>query len=321
MDFEASLKTAEELCKKKNYHASVRESGALLENLLRKLLNDVIIKSKDSNDKQLILDAEKKIGKEKLTISSMGLGQLIGIYRSCDAWKIIRKMVKDNCSFVNKLDFDEMCELRNKAVHNPDSKITYDEAFGDLYLPVKKILYKLEIIEANSKNVKVSTHTEPGTCKSGNCSQPMKKSWNYCPECGCPSHINCSNCERELLPDMKICPYCENPVTEFAKKEKQSNLDELRILVRGALLDNYINKAEKSLLESKRIELGIEDDEFEKLKNEYLSPEVKDYTQALEMISIDGIVSKEERAYLDKKIVDLKLDETLVKQLEKTYLP
>ena len=68
--------------------------------------------------KNKIHEAERLIGNGKLSISKMGLGQIIGVYRKADAWLIIRKYVKDNCSFIKKIDFDEFVEFRNAAIHN-----------------------------------------------------------------------------------------------------------------------------------------------------------------------------------------------------------
>ena len=87
------------------------------------------------------------------------------------------------------------------------------------------------------------------------------------------------------------------------------------------MLDNIINKSEKALLESKRVELGVTEEIFEELMDTYLSNEVKKYTDHLETIAIDGVVSVEERAYLDKKIKQLNLDPWVVEELEATYLP
>ena len=322
INFEKSLNTANNLYLEENYQASVRESGTLLENLLKQLLNNILL-GKNNEDKQVIIQAESKVGKGKTTISSMGMGQVIGVFRSCDGWSIVRKMVKDNCSFVNKIDFDEMCDLRNRAVHYPDETISAEEAYEDFYLPVRRMLHKLELIgDVKSKPSAPKIKTKPLTnCKADNCNYQLDETWKFCPSCGTQTVLFCTNCDEELNAKMKICPYCETHVTKISKKEQQTGIDELRILVRGALLDNFINKSEKKILESKRIELGITEEIFEEIKDEYLSDEVKKYTDHLETIAIDGIVSSQEREYLNKKIVQLKLDQDLVEKLEATYLP
>jgi hypothetical protein len=322
INFEKSLNTAKNLYLEENYQASVRESGTILENSLKKLLNNILL-GKNNEDKQVIIKAEAKIGNGKTTIASMGLGQVIGVFRSCDGWSIVRKMVKDNCSFINKIDFDEMCELRNRAVHNPNETISGEEAYEDFYLPVRRMLHKLELIGDVKSEAKVSKDkAKPLTsCMLDDCDFPLDETWKYCPSCGNQTSLFCTHCDEELNAKMKICPYCETHVTKISKKEKETNIDELRILVKGALLDNIINKSEKALLESKRIELGITEEIYEELMDTYLSDEVKKYTDHLESIAIDGVVTVEEREYLDKKVKQLKLDPLVVKELEATYLP
>ena len=252
----------------------------------------------------------------------MGLGQIIGVFRSCDGWSIVRKMVKDNCSFINKMDFDEMCDLRNRAVHYPNEIISAEEAYEDFYLPVRRMLHKLELIgDTNELKVSKSKAKPLTSCKADGCDFRLDETWKYCPACGTQTILFCTNCDEELNAKMKICPYCETHVTKISKKEQKTNIDELRILVKGALLDNIINKSEKALLESKRVELGVTEEIFEELMDTYLSNEVKKYTDHLETIAIDGVVSVEERAYLDKKIKQLNLDPWVVKELEATYLP
>ena len=75
------------------------------------------------------------------------------------------------------------------------------------------------------------------------------------------------------------------------------------------------------LLELKRVELGVTEEDYQKLKDEYLDESVKIYINLLETIGIDNNVSKEERAFLDKKKEQLDWTPWLVKKLEKTYLP
>ena len=322
MNFEESLNTANNLYLDGKYQASVRESGTILENLLKKLLNNILL-GPNNDDKQIIINAEAKIGNGKTAIYSMGLGQVIGIFRISDGWSIVRKMVKDNCSFISKIDFDEMIELRNKAVHHPNESMSAEDAMDDFYLPVRRMLHKLELIGAPKPVTKVVKQNQKSlaNCKIDNCGYSLDETWKFCPSCGNQTTLFCTNCDEELNGKMKICPYCETLVTKLSKHEQQTGIDELRILVKGALLDNFINKSEKLLLESKRVELGISEEVFEKMIDDYLPDEVKKYTDHLESIAIDGIVSKEEREYLNRKIEQLSIDPLLVKELEAIYLP
>ena len=178
----------------------------------------------------------------------------------------------------------------------------------------------------NEENNTDSTETvvvkkQKNNCLLKECNSILEESWNFCPSCGTATKIICKCCGEELKPQMKICPYCETRVKAISKKETQSNIDELRMFVRGALLDNFLSPGEKKLLEEKRIELGVTEEDYLKLKEEYLDEDVKTYINLLETIGIDNNVSKEERDFLDKKKDQLGLDSWLVKKLERTYLP
>ena len=93
-------------------------------------------------------------------------------------------------------------------------------------------------------------------CLQKDCKSSLEESWNFCPACGTATKITCKSCGEDLKPQMKICPYCETRVKEISKKENQSNIDELRIFVRGALLDNFLSPGEKKLLRAEANRIG-----------------------------------------------------------------
>jgi len=323
MNYKKTLRSAELSIKNKDYASCVMQCGTLMESALRDLLH-LINKDGDLAEKNRIHEAECLIGNGKLSLSKMGLGQIIGVYRKADAWLIVRKYVKDNCSFVKKIDFDEFVELRNAAIHNKGEEFSYDKAYEDCFLPVRRLLIQLDfLVEETDPEIKepVTIQKQKKICLLKDCKSTLEESWNYCPSCGSATKISCKSCGEELKPQMKICPYCETRVKEISKKENQSNIDELRMFVRGALLDNFLSPGENKLLELKRVELGVTEEDYQKLKDEYLDESVKIYINLLETIGIDNNVSKEERAFLDKKKEQLDLDPWLVKKLEKTYLP
>ena len=323
MNYKKTLRSAELSIKNKDYASCVMQCGTLMESALRDLLH-LINKDGDLAEKNRIHEAERLIGNGKLSLSKMGLGQIIGVYRKADAWLIVRKYVKDNCSFVKKIDFDEFVELRNAAIHNKGEVFSHDKAYEDCFLPVRRLLIQLNFLaEENDTQIKetIDSKKQRNICLQKDCKSSLEESWNFCPSCGTATKITCNCCGEELKPQMKICPYCETRVKEISKKENQSNIDELRIFVRGALLDNFLSPGEKKLLEEKRIELGVTEEDYLKLKEEYLDEDVKTYINLLETIGIDNNVSTEERAFLDKKREQLALDSWLVKKLERTYLP
>lgn len=322
MNYKKTLRSAELSIKNNDYGSSVMQCGSLMESALRDLLY-LINRDGDLDEKNRIHEAERLIGKGKLSLSKMGLGQIIGVYRKADAWLIVRKYVKDNCSFIKKIDFDEFVELRNAAIHPKGVVFTHDKAYEDCFLPVRRLLIQLDFLaeEKDEEITETVVEKQKNICLQKNCESTLDESWNFCPSCGTATKISCKSCGEELKPQMKICPYCETRVKEISKKENQSNIDELRIFVRGALLDNFLSAGEKKLLELKRVQLGVTEEDYEKLKDEYLDDNVKTYINLLETIGIDNNVSKEERAFLDKKNSQLGLDPWLVKKLEKTYLP
>jgi hypothetical protein len=321
MNYKKTLSSAELSIKNKDYASCVMQCGTLMESALRDLLY-LINKDGDLDEKNRIHEAERLIGKGKLSLSKMGLGQIIGVYRKADAWLIVRKYVKDNCSFIKKIDFDEFVELRNAAIHNKGEEFSYDKALEDCFYPVRRLLIQLDFIaeEKSAEITETVVEKQKNICLQKDCKSSLEESWNFCPSCGSATKISCISCKEELKPLMKICPYCETRVSEVTKKENQSNLDELRVFVRGALLDNYLSPAENRLLKVKRIELGVTEEEYINMKEEYLDDNVKRYIDLLETISIDHQVSKEERSFLDKKIVQFGLDQWLVDKLENTYL-
>jgi hypothetical protein len=157
-----------------------------------------------------------------------------------------------------------------------------------------------------------------------NCARKLQADYRYCPYCGDPRLLNCESCRRgPLQVEWRLCPYCEEPVARYGKhnsKEKKRARQEFKVLCKGAYLDGVVNAREHVLLEAKRLELQLTEDEAEEIESFCAPKNVMEYQHLVESSLLDGEINPMERAFLKRKAEQLKISDWIANQIENTVV-
>ena len=321
-EYEKGLQSVGGLLKKKRWGLCIKECGALLERALRHLLQDLLDSLKDKKVRDTILAAQKRIGKDKSSIKSFRLPQLVDTLNEPEVLGELQKKVTSNLHKTKKINWDQVVEWYNTSTHSRDMA-TLDE--GDamqMAYWLKVFLYDCELAGRASTIAPIPKEAR-SLEECPYCKEPIKGDWKFCPECGVALKVTCKACYRVLAPDFRICPYCETHVSRRGgaeTDETQRALEEYRILCVGTYLDGVINIRERKLLYNKRLELGLTVEQAEKVERQCAPLNVVEYTRLVEGVLVDEVITKDERAFLQKKAKELNLDSWVTKQIEETTI-
>ena len=99
------------------YEIVVKECCGLFEVAFRKIFQEAVT-TFNFEDRNSLLDEEKKIGKEKKGVNEFGLGELVGLFRETGLMKKWAKISNRDLGLISSLDFNSVVRLRNDLVHN-----------------------------------------------------------------------------------------------------------------------------------------------------------------------------------------------------------
>ncbi len=317
-EYEKDLQIPEELLKEKHWTACIRKCGALLENAMKKLLKNLLDSLKDDKILDTIMEAQKKYGKGGSTYKHFELNQLISLYNEASVFDELQKMLTSNLHKTKKINWDQVSEWYEISKQKGDTRsIDEGDAMQMLYW-TKIFLYDCELAgSAPTVSPVPEDKRSPDECTF--CEEPLDSDWNFCPECGAALKITCEVCHRILAPDFRICPYCESHVIRRGTAEPDSvqmAREEYRILSVGTYLDGVVNMRERTLLDNKRLELGLTADEAEKIERQCAPENVVEYTRLVEGVLVDGVITDDERSFLQKKSKELDIDDWATSQIE-----
>ncbi len=313
--FRKKLEAADSLYLRESYAACIRECGAIFEKGMRELLHNLLPVIEELQQRRMIEDAENLIGAGK-AFGTFHLTQLEGLYRQAGIFDMLRKHVKSPLRKTRRIDWKTMISWRNEAVHEC-REFSPDEAM-QMLIWTRSFLYECGLVPSGHQQDSPPKADQPQKSCAG-CSGSIKEEWAYCPGCGMRLSLTCRSCKRILMPDFRICPYCETQVplcSEQAQQISEKVRSEYAILCRGAWLDGIINARERLLLNQVRLELGLSDAEADDIEQREAPPGVINYLRLVEGALADGVISKEERAFLNRKAASLGIDPADANELE-----
>lgn len=114
---EGAFSTIQKAIDEHAYEIVVKECCGLLEVAFRKLFQEAVT-TFNFEDRNNLLEEEKKIGKEKKGVNDFGLGELVGLFRETGLLKKWAKISNRDLGLISSLDFNSVVQLRNRLVHN-----------------------------------------------------------------------------------------------------------------------------------------------------------------------------------------------------------
>ena len=321
-EYEKGLQSAGDLLKRKQWGACIKECGAIFEKALRFLLQDLLDSLKDKEVRATIMEAQRRIGKDKSSLKSFGLAQLVDLYKEKEVFGELQKKLTSNLHKTKKINWNQAVEWHNAPRGARDiASLDEGDAMQMAYW-LKVFLYDCELAGGAPTVVPIPKDAR-SLEECPYCTEPIKGDWKFCPGCGVALKVTCEACHRVLAPDFRICPYCEASVSRRGISEtdaSQRAQEEYRILCVGSYLDGVINIRERNLLDNKRLELGLTAEQADKIERQCAPENVVEYSRFVEGVLIDGIITEDERTFLQKKIKELNLDSWVAEQIEQTII-
>jgi RNA polymerase subunit RPABC4/transcription elongation factor Spt4 len=316
----SNLQLADELYKKNDYAACIRECGIVIESGKRALLKAILPTLENYEERERIGEVERRVGRGK-TYNFFHLTQLEGLYREANIFDVLKRRVRSNLVRTKRIDWKTLVQWRNDSSHGAQY-FTQDDAM-QMLIWTRTFLYESELVSFEADALHCTQQTAVVVRVCSGCDESVQDGWIYCPFCGIRLSLTCRSCKRNLNPDFRICPYCETKVPlcsdhliEVDEKARQ----EYAILCRGAWLDGVINAKERVLLDAIRLELGLPEDEAEKIEIQEAPPGVMEYAGLVEGTLADGYISEAERQYLERKAIELGVDLEVARELEQALI-
>lgn len=317
------LRTLDEIerhLQREEFESCVRDCGALFEKALKALYDEALHGVRSIEERQAFVEAERNVTKSgQATFHNFRLGQLIHLFRESHAWKVLRRLKPSNLSKTGRISWDTVVSLRNAVAHLElaSQDVVDGEDAEIMYYWVKTLIYDTELAGAASRGRRRAESTAKAHCPE--CKADTKPDWRYCPLCGVALATTCAECGEPLRPNWAICPACSAKVRgRLPPKERQAR-DEYRILCRGAYMDQVVNARERHVLNEKKLELGLSDEQAEAIERECTAQEIIEYQNFLTGVYIDGSVNEVERRFLERKTQDLGIDSRLAGEIEEQY--
>jgi RNA polymerase subunit RPABC4/transcription elongation factor Spt4 len=321
-EYEKGLQSVSDLLRRKQWRECMKKAGSLFEKAMKRIFQELSVSVEDKDILKTLTAVQRGIGKDKSSLETFDLAQLASMCKEEVVIVELQKKMTSNLHKTKKINWDQVLEWEEAARH-PQEKGALDESDAmQMAYWLKVFLYDCELVGRARTIVPIPAEARSlAACPY--CNDPIKGDWKFCPECGIALKVTCSACHRVLAPDFRICPYCETKVrrrghveTDEAKRAQE----EYRVLCIGTYLDGVINVRERRLLDSKRLELGLTEDQAEKIERQCAPANVVDYTRLVEGVLVDGIITDEEREFLQQKAKELNLDSWIAKQIEEATL-
>lgn len=105
---------------KGEYAVVVKESCSLFEMAFKKIFKEAVA-SFSFQDRNTLLEAERKIGKDKKGVNEFSFGELVGLNRECNLLSKWAEATKKDMGLIESINFNSIVKLRNALVHTEDN--------------------------------------------------------------------------------------------------------------------------------------------------------------------------------------------------------
>lgn len=316
MRYLKQLEEAENALQLEKYETCIQLCGKIVENGLKDLYKLQVKWSKEMDiEFTLLEDYQASLGNQgQYSVENSTLFNVLKFYRISGMWNEVKKRVKSNLHFTEKIPWHELRFLRNDAVHIY-TDFTREQAIEFIH-HLKVFMYECELSEDPEK-VKPHFLVNRTTCKQ--CDENLIESWNYCPNCGTQNQYDCWNCKKPLETNWLRCPFCEAQQSEDPSAMEALKL--YRAYCEAIWADHVVNSDERELLRRKRIELGISEDTADSIEQKVVDPAILSFIDLIEAVLIDGVIDQYEHEFLMKKAQELRLEEKIAVKLISNMKP
>jgi hypothetical protein len=232
-----------------------------------------------------------------LDIDRITLGGLIKLFHITRLFDLIENYLDTRLTFTKQIRWKYVNHIRNKVTHNA-YKPTKAQALDFIQI-AKVFLHESGLIDYDSA-------PKESICYS--CKSVIDKSWNYCANCGTDLGNYCKKCYTPLKNTWTICPKCKTPRSGVRTKNPEIMYAKY---CEAVWADGVLTRDEKLFLDSKRVELGLEIDEADKIEELYAPRNAVRFRDMVEATLIDGIIDENEKIYLRGKAKQLKLSDDM----------
>jgi len=313
--YQEELKSVSQALHEKQWQAGIRLCLEIFERAMKELIRNILCGTSDSEVQERILSVSKAIGNKVTDPDDFEFDKLVNLFQQADLFSVLRVQLTSNLQKIKTIDWKALLKW-HKALSEQDNNLDEKEALQTAHW-LRVFLFDCELI---GQAIKITPLHEPANNNEicSYCNKTVNAEWIFCPQCGGSLSLKCSTCRRPLDPNFKICPYCETAIPKRGKAENQEEdqaREEYRVLCVGAYLDGVLNIRERQLLEKKRLELGLSNEDATIIERQCAPPSVIEFTHLVECVLLDDLINEEESVFLERKAQELKLDSWVAQQI------
>lgn len=142
------------------YDSAVKESCAILEEILKRIYKQALSEL-PIEDRTALMDGEAKIGKGTKSYTRFGFGELVGLYNRTRLLERWGKYTCSNMGMIRSISLDYIVELRNRLTHE-QSSMEEDVTQSEAQLVYDCLLNWLSFIGYKDMSKSVESAFQPG---------------------------------------------------------------------------------------------------------------------------------------------------------------
>lgn len=100
------------------YDIVVKESCGLFEVAFKKIYQEAVVSLTSFEDRSLLFEKEKEIGKGKKGVNDFGFGELVGLFRETGLMKKWAQASNRDIGLIDTINYNSIVTLRNNLTHN-----------------------------------------------------------------------------------------------------------------------------------------------------------------------------------------------------------
>ncbi|MCA1764396.1 MAG: zinc ribbon domain-containing protein [Flavobacteriales bacterium] len=310
-DYIKELRQAQHHFRHKFYSTSIYECGRIIECGMKDLYVDLeaylekegLSQEFESMRQQF---ANRRRDKEEFNYEKATLGSMILFARYSGFWDKLKSMCESNLSFLKMVNWSRVRKLRNDSAHNQDI-FGRNEALEMLFY-TKVFLYDCGLIEGMN-------HAAPEILDAhcAKCDFKISHQWNFCPNCSAEISKQCHNCDRALMAGHRICPHCDAPQPGTTNRDE--SVKTYKKYAEAVWADWEVTPLERSWLDNKRLELGINPEEAEKIETTVIPKNYHHFQNLIQAVNIDGVIDSDEEQFLMNKADHLEITQDIATKM------
>jgi len=144
VSFEEKLRDVQRLATQGMNSQAIKDCSAIIEQVLEKFYKDIWAYL-NSDEKQKLLNIERKFSRRKTPVDTLGLGGWIRFYKESELPQLLFKYLRVNTSVFDFKKLEKINEIRNKCTH--ENYYASSEEFRETYNYTVRLLKMTGLIE------------------------------------------------------------------------------------------------------------------------------------------------------------------------------